>query len=123
MTNEDSTNGSGKGLECWNGTLIAMYGTTMQKNTAAALAWVAETLSSSNYWQGIAWNGTVFCAVARTTANAATSPDGITWTTRAMPSSAEWCAIAWNGTVFCAISGPASNKAATSTDGITWSEG
>jgi hypothetical protein len=77
-------------------------------------------LPSASNWQDIAWNGSVFCAVASGPSTvAATSQDGITWTARTLPSSSGWVAIAWNGTVFCAIAN-GSTAAATSLDGITW---
>lgn len=75
-------------------------------------------LPYSTTWSGIAWNGSVYCAVG-SGAQCATSTDGINWTARDMPSSADWNDIAWNGSVFCAVAG-LSNKAATSADGITW---
>jgi hypothetical protein len=77
------------------------------------------TLPSSAAWTGIAWNGTVFCAIASGGTAAATSPDGITWTARTLPTSANWSAITWSGTLFCAIAS-GGTAAATSADGITW---
>lgn len=79
------------------------------------------TLPTASQWSSIAWNGTVFCAVAFDSAIAATSPDGITWTQRALPATGYWEAVAWNGTVFCAIAYD-SAMAATSPDGITWTQ-
>ena len=72
-------------------------------------------------WTGIAWNGSVFCAVAQNSNIAATSPDGIFWTQRALPVTANWGDIAWNGSVFCAITAD-STIAATSPDGIFWTQ-
>ena len=75
------------------------------------------------YCTAIAWNGSVFCAVAGVSNNiAATSPDGITWTQRTLPVSAYWSAIAWNGSVFCVVATSNSTIAATSPDGITWTQ-
>ena len=84
-------------------------------------------LPANASWSAIAWNGSVFCAIAGGIANntAATSPDGITWTQRTLPVSTYWSAIAWNGSVFCAISKKTTgggNVAATSPDGITWTQ-
>lgn len=70
-------------------------------------------------YQGVAWNGRVFCAVGYASGSSATSPDGLNWTVGVMPSSSTWKAIAWNGTVFCAVAF-VSTKAATSSDGSTW---
>ena len=69
--------------------------------------WTIRTSAADNNWRGIAWNGTVFCAVASTgTGNRVmTSPDGITWTSRTSAADNNWWDIAWNGTVFCAVAG------------------
>jgi hypothetical protein len=72
-------------------------------------------------WYGMAWNGTVFCAVGGTAASAcSTSPDGVTWTSRTIPGSGAYYynAVAWNGTVFCAVGG--GSLCATSPTGTTW---
>ena len=50
----------------------------------------------------VAWNGSVFCAVAAGGNVCATSPDGLSWTERTMSMSASWNDITWNGTIFCA---------------------
>jgi len=84
---------------------------------------IVGNMPSSRNWAGVAWNGSVFCAVAGGTNIAATSPDGINWTAQTLPSSAQWSDIASSGTVFCATK---SNAAvigeifAYSYDGITW---
>lgn len=94
--------------------------------TPPSMSWTPSVSTITNFiTKGIAWNGTVFCAVGTDSLSAATnvcytSSDGIIWTQRAMPSLSAWFAISWNGTVFCAIS-YGSSIAATSTDGITWS--
>jgi len=63
----------------------------------------------------------VFAAVARFSANAASSTDGITWTQRTLPSSLNWYSVAYGGGVFVAVA-YSSTDAATSTDGITWTQ-
>ena len=84
------------------------------------ITWTQRTLPVQNAFTGIAWNGTIFCAVAQGTSIAATSTDGITWTQQALPSSSSWSAISWNGTVFCIISNNAAGSL-TSTTGVTGS--
>ncbi len=79
------------------------------------------TLPTDAIWSNIAWNGTVFCAVAYNSSIAATSPDGVTWTQRTLPTSTNWQAVAWNGTVFCAVA-IGTSIAATSPDGVTWTQ-
>lgn len=73
----------------------------------------------SRNWQGVAWNGSVFCAVAYGTNIAATSSNGLSWIQQSLPATGNWAAIAWNGSVFCTVSA-GSNVAATSTDGSGW---
>lgn len=83
------------------------------------LSFFQTAMPSAAAWYGIAWNGTVLCAIGYNSSSAATSTDGIIWNARTLPSSTTWYAIAWNGTVFCAIAN-ASTAAATSPDGTTW---
>ena len=105
-----------------------------QSNNISAISpdgatWTLGGFPAVDNWTGIAWNGTVFCAIAGTDAippgpgstNAATSTDGLSWTLRTLPVSASWSAIAWNGSVFCSVAYN-STIAATSPDGITWTQ-
>ena len=95
---------------------LATATTTLVNNALNNLKianWTQRALPVSASWCSIAWNGTVFCAVALGSSIAATSPDGITWTQRVLPVSTNWSAIAWNGTVFCAISTGGSIAATT----------
>jgi len=83
--------------------------------------WATRTSATDNGWNSIAWNGTVFAAVAGNGAvgvNVMTSPDGTTWTSRTSASAENWFGIAWSGTVFAAVA--ASGAVMTSPDGITW---
>jgi len=95
-------------------------------STTSSFSFIPTALPTTAAWVSIAWNGTVFCAIAgggTSTNVAATSPDGRTWTAQTLPSSTYWTSIAWNGTVFCALgcgSGTPSTVAATSPDGHTW---
>src|SRR5258708_8026619 len=99
--------------------------TAIAASSTDGLTWTQRVLPVSTGWTAVAWNGTVFCAIAGLplpgTTIAATSPDGITWTQRVLPIAANWVAITWNGTVFCAIA-QNSAIAATSPDGITWTQ-
>lgn len=119
--------GSWTGI-AWSSTLV-LFAAVNSNTTAAAtsadgIAWTARVLPATVLWSAVAWNGTVFAAIASgTSTNAATtisatSADGITWTQRVCVSG-HWSAIAWNGTVFCAVQS-SSATAMTSPDGITW---
>ena len=105
--------------------LAIPYGSTVCATSTNGLDWTEGTITSAG-WSSVAWNGTVFCAVAGVlgeTTSAATSTDGLSWTSRTLPASKRWMGIAWNGTVFCAVSGfstESSNVCAVSSDGITW---
>jgi hypothetical protein len=86
------------------------------------ISWDDIVLPVHQIWTDIAWNGTVFCAVAYGSNIVATSPDGIVWTQHTMPfAEGAWWAIAWNGTVFCTVA-YGTSRAATSPDGETWTE-
>lgn len=82
-----------------------------------------ETLA----WSGIAWSPVLglFAAVATGgtgTANAMTSPDGVTWTIRTTPAQ-DWNGIAWSPRLrlFAAVSATTgTTNVMTSPDGITW---
>ncbi|MCE7766854.1 hypothetical protein GQL56_29965, partial [Pseudomonas putida] len=77
-------------------------------------------MPSSRNWMAVAWNGSVFCAVAGGAGNVcATSPDGLTWTERTMSMAASWNDIEWNGSLFCAVAYGSTRIGAISPDGIT----
>lgn len=87
--------------------------------------WTARSAAQAIQWQSVAWNGTVFCAIANTgTDRVMTSTDGVSWDTRTPASDSDWRGIAWNGSVFCAVGvAPGFNTQPvimTSSDGISW---
>ena len=76
---------------------------------------------------GIAWNGSIFCAVGYRNNNVyiVTSTDGETWIEHSPTKNGILYNVAWNGSIFCAVgygSGDADAYIITSTDGITWVE-
>ena len=98
-------------------------GTTWYDSDIYGVAWTSRTSAADLSWRAIAWNGTVFAAVASSgTGNRVmTSPDGITWTIRTSAADNAWTDIAWNGTVFAAVASTGTgNRVMTSPDGITW---
>lgn len=92
--------------------------------TNNATSWAAVTYGNANPGRGVAWNGSVFCAVPRSGTTTYTSADGVNWTANAnaMPQAGYWDCIAWNGAVFCALTRGAPNIAATSPDGVNWTQ-
>ena len=117
-----AASGVGNGLTVFNNELVGVYGTALYLVNPFSV--VAGTMPTGGaLWSPPAWNGTVYCSVAASTAYAAISVDGKGWRRTSLPASRGWRAIEWNGTVFCAIAGTvATDKCATSPDGITWTE-
>src|SRR5262249_52351133 len=103
-------------------------GNTNIAGTATAVSvdgvtWNTGSMPAGARWNGVAWDGSKFCAVQTGGSNlSATSTDCVTWTAQTMPSSNYFGRIVWNGTTFCTI-GLISNVVATSPDGITWTLG
>lgn len=83
--------------------------------------WTARTLPSSQKWDAIAHNGTVFAAIASNSNVAASSDDGVTWTARSLPTSRLWTDMVAGGGKFVAVAA-GSDRCAVSADGITWTE-
>lgn len=79
-----------------------------------------ETVIPPGWWNSVAWNGSVFCAIRYGWRECIVSPDGINWTTYPLPTKlTAGFDICWNGSIFCVIAG-SGNVAATSPDGINW---
>ncbi len=85
------------------------------------ITWTEGTVPTSQNWQGMAWNGTVFCSVATSSSVAITSPDGITWTERTLPSSTTWQYIIAIGSYLVAAAGGSTTFALSVDNGLTWS--
>jgi len=66
---------------------------------------------------GMAWNGSVWCAVGGT--SALLSPDGVAWARVQLPGTSPYTDIAWNGATFCAIS---ASGVALSANGTQWTQ-
>ena len=79
--------------------------------------WYEHAMPFGN-WKSVAWNGSVFCAIAGNAC--ATSPNGITWNSHTLPAAYQYTDIVWNGICFYTISGTRLDGGATSADGITW---
>ncbi len=61
------------------------------------------SLPSKAEWIGVAWNGSVYCTIARNSNKAATSPDGTLWTARILPANYDWTKIVAHGSIFVAF--------------------
>lgn len=88
-------------------------------SSADGLTWASRTSNTGQSLNGVAWNGTIFCA-AGNAGTVVTSPDGTTWT-KQQPSKFGSNNVTWitsDGTNFYAITD--GNTVFVSTDGITW---
>lgn len=120
----------------WNGIVHVVVGGNTGTGGGAysydGLNWAASNMPTVGsvsgqgfYWEDVAWNGSVWCAVqsyngTTRTNHCATSSDGINWTARSMPEAARWKTITWNGSLFVATRNEATASYATSPDGVTW---
>ena len=94
------------------------------------VSWTASTLpanndSSDSNWQDLAFGNNIFVAIADKNGAIAVSNDGETWADlgkdlSAITSSDDWRKIAYGNGVFLALA--ESEVAATSQDGLTWTE-
>jgi hypothetical protein len=76
-------------------------------------------------WNSICWNGSIFCAVARsgatTNQQVMISSNGRVWqnATSGVPDSS-WVSVCWGNTMFCAVANNGIQRVMTSLDGLTW---
>ncbi len=121
LTESDVLSGNGRGLVCWNGTLVGVYGTTAYSTLNGQE--IYSTMPGFAAPTSVATNGAgTFVATGdfQPYSYVDVSTDGgETWSQISMPSSATWVSVCWNGTVFVCF-GNGSDKAATSTDGLVW---
>jgi hypothetical protein len=103
-----------------NGSLAIMVGTSMMASTTDGINWASTGPSSSNTWNYICYNGSIFCAIAgfNLTNHVAVSSNGASWTVSSLPTNG-WENIAWNGSLFCVTDGQL-YRTPTSTNGISW---
>lgn len=100
---------------------VARNSNAVAFSTDNGITWTSSTMPAVANWNALAWNGSVFCAVAPS--RAAVSSNGLSWVSGTI-SAQDWVDIVWDGTNFCAVGYPSggSAKVALSLDGITWTE-
>lgn len=106
-----------------NGLFVAIaHGTTTYMTSPDGLTWTPRTLPITNSRGYVSFGGGLFMYTRGNTSTALvyTSPDGITWTPRTMPTARAWRAPQWGNGRWVVVSGAA--IAATSEDGILWTE-
>jgi len=117
--------------------LFAAVGDGVAMSSPDGVTWTTRTIEDYN-WTGITWDSSIALFVAVAIGATARSANGTTWTitylnsyshtwtTRTMPSGYGWVAAVWSPEleIFAAIAYPdgGTSKAATSADGITWTE-
>ena len=109
----------------WNGTIFCGvfrgFGAgTLAYTSPDGATWTLRTLPDVQFWETVAWNGTIFFALAASSISAATSADGITWTLRTLPSIQSWYSVATVGNTFCFAAYNAVSTSYKTTDGITF---
>ena len=99
---------------------------TNQSNTIETspdgTTWTSHAVTTSQWWQGLAYNGINYVAVGSLGASNTIgmySANGTSWTNMTLPSSSSWSSVAWNGSIFVALAYN-TTAYATSPDGITW---
>jgi hypothetical protein len=117
--------------------LFVAVGDGVAMSSPDGVTWTTRMIEAYN-WTGITWDSSLALFVAVAIGATARSANGTTWTitylntyshtwtTRTMPSGYFWVAAVWSPEleIFAAIAYPDSgtSKAATSADGITWTE-
>jgi len=84
--------------------------------------WIGRSFPSSASWSDIVYGGGKFVVTATGTDTVLYSSDGLTFTASTMPTSANWSNVAYGQGTFVAITSDASQDAATSTNGSSWTE-
>ena len=104
------------------------YIKTAVYNGSSWTTYTHGTVTTAGTWSSITYGNGKFIAVASGSTNAAYSTDGINWTmSNALPQSTTWTSVCWAGAgfniinLYCAVSS-AGGYAATSPDGITWTQ-
>lgn len=86
--------------------VVVGKGTEVLYTTDAGQNWTVNNPlggTSSNYYYGVACDGTTFVTVQYNSNTAYTSTDGINWTSRTLSQSSLWEDIIWTGNYFMAI--------------------
>ncbi len=89
------------------------------------VTWTTATLpanadSTESDWRDVAFGNNRFVAIADNAAQVAISLNGITWSSAQLPISADWRRVTYGNGLFVALA--ENNVAASSPDGITWTE-
>jgi hypothetical protein len=80
--------------------------------------WVESAFPSASQWRDVAWNGSVWVAIAQG-GQLAVSSDGVSWAAGSVGFGTGWSRIASNGTRFVAVQNGVAG-AGYSADGLSW---
>jgi hypothetical protein len=106
-----------------NDCVLTFASSNAVNNPAGWLNAISGVVNST--WNSICWNGSIFCAVARsgatTNQQVMTSSNGRVWqnATSGVPDSS-WVSVCWGNTMFCAVANSGTQRVMTSLDGLTW---
>jgi hypothetical protein len=101
-----------------NGVFVIVADTNNQSAYSSdGINWTSSSMPSALRWVSIAFGSNKFIAIEKETNKFASSSNGISWTLGNLPSSGNWNSITYNDNKFVIVG---LNKAAYSTDGITW---
>jgi hypothetical protein len=115
----------------WDGTVFCIvsqnapgFGSQAQAATSPdGVAWTLQTIPATHTWNDVISNGSIICAIAQGGEVATSSNHGVAWSSGTLPATGGWWqALTWNGSIFCAVSSNNSNTAATSSDGLSWTQ-
>lgn len=112
----------------WSGTVFVLTTTSGIYTSSNGVDWTSRSTSSNSAWYSVTWTGTKF-VIGGAAGYLAESTDGITWTTKTdLRGISGWTTapittVAWNGSRYYVGSWDSANqvsRAATSSDGTTW---
>lgn len=102
-----------------NGSIFVAVGSAVCSSPDGGV-WTKLTVPAGQ-WRAIEWNGAIFCAVSEASGECMVSPDAGSWTAGTIGGGILQAAgLAWTGLNLVTVGNNNTNKAATSTNGLSW---
>jgi hypothetical protein len=110
-----------------DGTNVVATGYTLTERAVYStdgINWSTSNMPDANGYQAIAYGAGLFVANATNSSVTATSPTGATWTQRSNLAVSSWYGLCmrYNGSIFLELAYNSANRAAYSSNGITWTD-